>query len=268
MLNLDSPVPQRSRHCGFCRASALGFTLTELLIVITIILILAALLIPLGRNLREGALAAKCAGHMRQCAATCTLFTAEHGGRLPRLHVTNKMAVGELGLEQLPNDERIVNNATVYFWPDMMGKYTDGVDFYSCPKLTVPAIKGAGGGRSDRIALGIGINYPHMAPNAGSPEDGPESYKWVRMDQVPEPGRIVWFTDSAGDVSGPWKERVETPEQGSLYFRSPSSNGVMPRHGGKINVAFADGHVASVWPQEIDWGDREPSGSFIGYSKF
>jgi prepilin-type processing-associated H-X9-DG protein len=42
----------------------------------------------------------------------------------------------------------------------------------------------------------------------------------------------------------------------------------MPRHGGKINVAFVDGHVALVNPSEIDWGSRDTSRSYVGFGHF
>lgn len=244
-----------------------GFTLTEVLVVILIIMVLAAVLVPTLNSMRNRASAAGCASNMRQCAAMAIMFTTEQSGRLPRLHVYNGQ-MGQLGKTALPVAERIVNNGHANFWPDLLTTYAEGSSIFSCPMLTQSAVKGPGGGMSNRIPLGIGINYNRMADNSG--QDDGTGYNWPRITSVPDPSRIVWFADSGGDVKGPWKERVEVPGTGSCFFRGHTDDGVgvMPRHGGKINVAFVDGHVSMVNPSEIDWGSRTPSGSYVGYGSF
>lgn len=251
---------------AFVHSSA-GFTLTEVLIVIVIIIVLAAILVPTVNTMRNRASAAGCSSNMRQCAAMAIMFTTEQSGRLPRLHVYNGQ-MGDIGKTALPVAERIVNNGHANFWPDMLTTYADGASMFSCPKLTKSAVNGPGGGVSNRIPLGIGINYNRMADNSG--QDDGTGYNWPRIMSVPDPSRMVWFTDSAGDVTGPWKNRVEVPGTGSCFFRGHTNDGqgVMPRHGGKINVAFVDGHVSMVNPSEIDWGSRNPSGSYVGYCDF
>ena len=244
-----------------------GFTLTELLIVILIILVLAAILIPSINIMRDRAAAAGCASNMRQCAALATMFTQEQNGRMPRLHVYGA-DLHQIGKEALPAAERIVNNEHATFWPDLLTTYEEGATMFSCPKLKKPAVNGPGGGFSDRVPLGIGINYYCMASNLVDPSSG--KYDWPLFMKVPDPSRIVWFADAAGDVTGPWKDRVDTPGSGSCFFRGHTDDGmgVMPRHGGKINAAFVDGHVKMVSPSEIDWGSRDPSGNYVGFGHF
>ncbi len=248
-----------------------GFTLTELLVVIAIIAVLAYLLMPTITRMRDAATANTCSSNMRQCIAMATSFSTEQNGRLPRLHVGRNRMVNETGKTPLPVTESILSNEAVCFWPDLLTTYAEGASMFSCPKLKVNATQGPGGGKSNRIPLGIGINYPYMAPNETDTSSGPTPiYTWVRLSSVPDQGRVVWFADAGGDVTGDWNTRTDVPGFGSCFFRGHlvDGQGVMPRHGGKINVGFVDGHVALVYPSEINWGSKDTDRRYIAYTKF
>ena len=262
---MQKNIKTRTSQASIPRSA--GFTLTEVLVVIVIIAVLAAVLVPTVTSMKDRASAAGCASNMRQCTAMAIMFTTEQGGRLPRLHVYNGQ-MNQIGKTALPVEERIVNNGPANFWPDQLTTYAEGASMFCCPKLTKSAVKGPGGGVSKRIPLGIGINYYRLADNTGK-DDG-IGYNWPMLMNVPEPSRIVWFADAAGDVKGSWKDRVEVPGTGSCFFRGATNDGqgVMPRHGGKINVAFVDGHVALVNPSEIDWGSRDTGKSYVGFGHF
>ncbi len=238
-----------------------GFTLVELLTVIFIILILAALLFPTVNRMRDGAATAGCASNIRQCINMSLMFVAEQNGRLPRLHVGNPSLPGEVGRTPLPIDEKIVNNGDVSWWPDLITTYGEGSSMISCPKLKTNATVNEGGARSTRVPLGIGINYPWMATDWNG--------RWDRLNSILEPSRMVWFTDAGGGAVGDWKDRKDQPNRGACYFagHQPNSPMVMPRHGGKINVGFADGHVALLSPTAINWGaNHTDNGKYIGYT--
>lgn len=245
-----------------------GFTLVEILTVILIILVLAAVLVPTISKMKDRASASGCASNMRQCVVLANMFTAERNGYLPRLHVYNAQ-LPQFGKTPLPAEERIVNNKSANFWPDQLTTYAEGASMFSCPKLSKPAINGPGGSQSSRCPLGIGINYASMAPNNGEAQGG-TGYSWTRLSSVPDPSRVVWFADAEGEVRGPWNDRVAVEGTGSCFFRGNTNDGqcVMPRHGGKINVAYVDGHVSMVNPSEIDWGARDTGGSYVGYTQF
>lgn len=67
-----------------CRA----FTLVELLIVIAIIAVLAALLFPAAQSTMEKARRAKCASNLRQLGASFTTFAQENDGYMPWCRIT------------------------------------------------------------------------------------------------------------------------------------------------------------------------------------
>lgn len=247
-----------------------GFTLTELLVVILIILVLAAVLIPTITRMRDRAAATGCASNMRQCIVMGNLFASEQNGSLPRLQIQNSLMRSHTGKDPLPVKERIVNNPNASFWPDQLTTYAEGSSYFSCPKLKGPATKGSGGGRSDRLALGIGINCPFMAPDAGSSADGDQSFTRTRLSSVPDPSKVVWFADAAAEVTGDFNKRLDLSNAGSCFIRGHTADGVcaIARHGGKINVGFVDGHVELVNPNQIDWGDRDTTRSYLGYTRF
>ncbi len=71
VLRGGSPVPRA------------GFTLVELLVVIAVIAILAALLMPAFSSAKQKAGQTRCFGNLRQLALSIQLYSADHQGRLP-----------------------------------------------------------------------------------------------------------------------------------------------------------------------------------------
>jgi len=60
-----------------------GFTLIEMLIVITIMAILAALILPVVASAREGGRRATCLSNLRQLSAAFCMYTQDYDERLP-----------------------------------------------------------------------------------------------------------------------------------------------------------------------------------------
>ncbi len=65
------------------RKSDFAFTLIELLVVISIIGILASMLMPALSRAKGKANDAKCISNLRQLGVALTLYTDDHGGKLP-----------------------------------------------------------------------------------------------------------------------------------------------------------------------------------------
>jgi len=63
-----------------------GFTLIELLVVISIIVLLAAMLLPVLSRIREMANKSVCSSNIRQHALALTAYADENNGNLPRLY--------------------------------------------------------------------------------------------------------------------------------------------------------------------------------------
>ena len=72
-----------------------GFTLIELLVVIAVIMLLAALALPVMNQAARQARAVKCIGNLKQLSASFVAYSGAHDGMLPNAYVTLKeLALG------------------------------------------------------------------------------------------------------------------------------------------------------------------------------
>jgi len=235
-----------------------AFTLIELLVVIVIIAILAALLLPALSKAKAKAKSVQCLNDMRQIMLATKLYLDDHGGVMIPLWVQQ----GTPGWPAWNYDAAtfVIQYPDFLWWPDKLrlDGFIPEQKVFNCPSLVLPATGGGGGSVSTDNALGIGMNYPEygwIAPDTGFPYP---IYTASKENQVAQPSQSVVFAD-AGRISNPdepnadnWQEAAAT---GCAYFRVPSDsfyvslNGdsrSVPRHGGRVNAAFFDGHVASL----------------------
>ena len=106
-----------------------GFTLMELLVVITIIAILASLLLPATAMVMDSARASRCAGNQRQTTLAIIAYSSDNDGYLPRSSVGyNWGGIGSSGPYS--------NWATALFDGGILEPSETGI-FY-CPGETVP----------------------------------------------------------------------------------------------------------------------------------
>jgi prepilin-type N-terminal cleavage/methylation domain-containing protein len=67
-----------------------GFSLIELLVVLSVVTVLTGLLMPAIRGVRESANRMVCASNQRQIGAAITMWATEHSDRLPPSHFGSK----------------------------------------------------------------------------------------------------------------------------------------------------------------------------------
>lgn len=240
-----------SRSTLKCQHPRVGFTLIELLTVIAIIGILAAILIPVVSSVRATARAAACQSNMRQVSIAASAFALENNGRALPLYTLRGY------FPEIDARNTVTNGAGVFAWPEILMPYLTEGEVFSCAELTENAVEGNGGISSDRQPLGIGMNfYPERGVGMLNVPLG----NCRLLDSIEDPTRIVYFADAGGGQfdNGPMGSRRDEPGYGSVFFRGNTKGGdsVMPRHGGRINAAFIDGHVERVDPEAINWGTR------------
>ena len=236
-----------------------GFTLVELLVVISIISLLVALLLPALGRAREHAKCLQCLARLTDLGYMLHLYAEDNSEELPSTfegtvrHDRGKVEGG---------DGRWFFKLRKYY--DMRWQSTGGTcspyDYYGyfCPKYEkIP------GKTAHALALKAGSMYGYNGFFAGSRGPATCSRCWRRIGQVKLPGELPLFWDTRGiDYSqGPaggsgsyphpvafkhgWNDGRYDPQLAGQW--GPGAN-----HYGNINYVFADGHAKSMglWPFE------------------
>ncbi|RYG35607.1 DUF1559 domain-containing protein [bacterium] len=208
-----------------------AFTMVELLVVVGLVAILAAILFPVLAQAKQAAKRTECLTNVRQLSAAMLMYMDDHDGTYPaRVDGTDNVDVDQ--------------------WIDMIHPYVKaGRDGKTSPlskcSAFVPAAGLADGyGRKKITGWGYGMNG-HLH-NAGVA---------VREGIVIEPSATALLSDSTlGDFYARPRRRVRMAFANSTVLspyelpcetirtRHGAGSAVRPEHGGST-ISFADGHV-------------------------
>lgn len=198
-----------------------AFTLVEILVVLAVVLLLAALLFPIFSRVRENARTLSCANNLRQIHLGMQLYVSDANGYYPCPGAAK------------PNCS----------WVDSLVFYTRSEAVFVCPQEPLESYK-PGCGASETInsrTFGFNGGYLLNAPSIASTVPIPQ--RNVRL-----PDRFLLLVDSTSiegqsNAIGTSKEPLsrETLKGMSLDFR----------HSDALNVLFADGHVKKRSPEAV-----------------
>jgi len=210
-----------------------GFTLSELILVVVLISLLAALLMPSLGALKEKSLAAACASNLRGLAAGMQAYAADHN-------------------LEFPLDRK--NGATGLSWYAPLKNYVPHSGFgkkkgaYFCPANPYK-VTASGNGGWTTYAVNSNFVTTDTKESSGDPDfiEKRAVMRWNQVDGVkallldayngPESGG-TWYKISGARHSNPWTNTWAV-------------------HGDRVNVVFTDGHIEAprVSPRTI----RQPS---------
>lgn len=186
-----------------------GFTLVELLIVIAVISILAAMLLPAINTAREKAQQTKCLSNLKQLGLSIMLFLQDNEDRFPSQGST-------------PDPVTIQ-------WDEQLYPYYGNVSLLKCPKDNLLRT----GGNSPRS---YGYN-PYLCNYSASSTYGNQSGTGVKLSQVKNPSGTICLMELRQGLAS-WQNAYYGNDTYSIYNWTDSD---WHRAGG--NYLFTDGHA-------------------------
>lgn len=243
------PIPPREWQSAK-RQFRPGFTLVELLVVVAMIAILAAMLLPALTRSKESAQRIKCVSNLRQLGLAAQLYWDDNGGNSFRFSgaKTNGGQFYWFGWLEDPSageGQRAFDASSGALFPYLRGR---GVEV--CPSLNYFLAQFKL--KAVTATYGYGYNFYLSAPQNKPP---------VNMGKIIRPADIALFADAAqiNDFQEP--ASPANPMLEEWYF--VDTNAFYPnghfRHAQKANVVFCDGHVAPEKPVPDSIDQRLPA---------
>jgi prepilin-type N-terminal cleavage/methylation domain-containing protein/prepilin-type processing-associated H-X9-DG protein len=229
------------------RQPGCAFTIVELLVVIVIIAILAALLLPALNGAKERGKALVSLNNLRQLGPPLHLYANDHDDALPANMGKDGMHdsaangqymnwVSGVMTWELDSD----NTNTTLLTIGGLGSYLGGVArVFKCPSDTALSAIQKQAGWTERVRS---VSMNAMLGNAGEFMKGsvntnnPQYRQFLKLGDVPEPSRIFSFVEEHPDSinDGYFLNRFYSHE----WIDLPSSD-----HNGGTHFAYTDGHV-------------------------
>jgi prepilin-type processing-associated H-X9-DG protein/prepilin-type N-terminal cleavage/methylation domain-containing protein len=199
-----------------------AFTLIELLAVVAIIGILAALVMPGFAKIQEGVNGLKCVNNLKQIGTAMTAFAGENDGVFP-------VSGGAIAYGETDPQTRQAG------WTQQLEMHlptNNGKDLriYRCPTT------------SKRFASNKNYSYFSGCRAAYDPVGHPETigFEPLRQSLIKYPSKYIL----CGDISSENMFLANDADRDDYTETPPFSGDMTKMHNGKSNILFADGHVA------------------------
>lgn len=187
----------------------IGFSLIELLVAISIVVIIASLLFPSLRNMVARARSVNCMGNLRQISSAVRLYMSDNDNAFPPANAVANTGLGWSGYWFSPN---ATNGGMVGY----VGGQKEMDKLAVCPEN-----RGA-------TNYQYCVNYYVMAPNSTNQVP-------VKALKISRSAKIVLMADSGTGSS--WNPGSWGPSSGWAAITN--------RHGNYLNVLWVDGHVTA-----------------------
>jgi type II secretory pathway pseudopilin PulG len=216
-----------------------GLTLIELLVIVAVVAILAALLLPVLGNARDKAKRAVCVNNLRQINLGLRMYSDDSSDKAPQTPgTTNDPGLNWNGYKALMKSYVGLNGTSsvqdrLFACPSDTFYYDVVSSFQRVPK---------GLHEQPPDYLSYGFNGGNARTNSNAP-----GIAGRVLSSINDPSRTVLVAESPAFIPYSWHRP-----------RSPALNGA-PMFDDAMNmVSFVDGHVSFI---KIHWGGNNPPGS-------
>ena len=227
-----------------------AFTLTELLVVVAIVGVLAAVAIPLVGKARESARASQCQSNLRQLHAAAMLWINDHGNRMP-------------DARRWGYNEGAANDAHDYqLSPYLNLSVKKGLDWSAIPSAMKCESAFASQASTQEWGRTYSINTYATSTLDGAARLASSGYP-ARLSWIPNPARMAFFMDGAAAAgSGSYQTNVN-----GSYVSPASGTPLTYPHDGAVNVVFLDGHVERIGKAAMIAGHADSNTSFWRFDR-
>ena len=238
---------QQGLGCKCLRRSKLGFTLVELLVVLAIITILAALLLPALAGARAKARGITCLNNVRQLGLAAQVYTDEFSDRLP-------YNLGEAEIHRAVAQRQFLNwNSSIMDWEAVnsdntnvalvtqggIGPYSRNASIYKCPNDNYVSDLQAAAGWTARVrsfSMNAMIGDAGQFSQSGANVNNPDYRQFFKTAEVIKPAQIfVFIEEHPNSIDDGYF--INNPEQ-FTWTNLPAAH-----HNGAVNLSFVDGHA-------------------------
>lgn len=230
------------------RAARLGFTLIEILVVVAIVGILAALLLPAIGQVRESGNQVKCVSNLKTLSAALLIAAGENNGILP-------MAIDQSQLVDQRNWMNKVSNSVGRWSAYVANGGQPNSSIYNCPTTKR---KGTGAWPATDPCYGVNTSIMGEVYVGTGPVPVPTSSK--SLAALSRLSALALIGDAGGQngiMDGDFRMIAEAfvrngfpAGTSTLPFQFPAPRHPAPRNSnyaaGALNLAFCDGHVETI----------------------
>lgn len=214
-----------------------GFTLVELLVVISIIALLISILLPALAKAKAVANAVVCSAHVRSLSQACMIYAQENRGFFPAMFNNQYDLQG-------PNPTfAAINKSPTGIWPDMI--ITTMYPYLAQVQVKSPLNPGYW----NQPFLSVEPNF--IDPSIQASMGGANTYEYTDTTTVSQYSTIDYAYNDWNAAGTPVSD-VAMGSQAVLWYCDvwPLESGNAfphdPQHAPFINVGYADGHVSET----------------------